>query len=187
MAGEAAAPVASGSATSGTSSLKVIQQHVQKQTDQIEEAAEAAGPIDPDSDNDEDEAPSEAAFLDFVQLDMSLESEPMSDLDRRLTHMTSQDVDKLNWKQQLALLQQALRESQQLGTETSNTAFLRQRGPFAKVKKMIDGMIAKLLDEAAAEASKKKWCDAEIAKTTSQKGVHDGWINKLTARLQECS
>ena len=52
---------------------------------------------------------------------------------------------------------------------------------------MIDGMIAKLLDEAAAEASKKKWCDAEIAKTTQQKGVHDGWINKLTARLQECS
>ena len=70
---------------SGSSSLKVIQEHVQRQTQQIEQDAESSGPVA--EDDDDEQAPSEAAFLDFVQLDMS--SEGMSDVDQKIARMTS--------------------------------------------------------------------------------------------------
>jgi len=41
--------------------------------------------------------------------------------------------------------------------------------PFAKVKKMIDDMITKLLEEANADAEKEGWCDTEMGKSSHQK------------------
>merc|ERR1719316_2245320 len=73
--------------------------------------------------------------------------------------------------------------------EASRTLNFLQQGsrsmadPFAKVKKMMEDMIKKLLDEAAAEAQHKEWGDAEIAKTTKQQKLHERNQAKFKSRL----
>lgn len=55
--------------------------------------------------------------------------------------------------------------------------------PFVKVKKMIQEMIVKLLDEAAEEAEHKEWCDKEMAKSTESKTKKEKEVVKLTTRI----
>jgi predicted nucleic acid-binding Zn-ribbon protein len=75
--------------------------------------------------------------------------------------------------------------------ETSQALNFLQSGsqagadPFAKVKKMMEGMIKKLLNEAAEEQEHKAWCDSEIAKTTKQQKYHERNQNKFKSRVEE--
>merc|ERR1719487_1615178 len=57
--------------------------------------------------------------------------------------------------------------------------------PFAKIKKLIDDMITKLLEEANAEAEQKGFCDKELGtnKVTRDKLSSD--IEKLQAEIEE--
>merc|ERR1740129_1858036 len=57
--------------------------------------------------------------------------------------------------------------------------------PFAKVKELIQGLIAKLQAEAGSEATEKAYCDEQMAKTEEKKGELEYDISKLTAKLDQ--
>merc|ERR1719502_1869607 len=57
--------------------------------------------------------------------------------------------------------------------------------PFAKVKKMIDGMIAKLLAEANEEADHKGWCDTEMATNKNTRDKKTEELNTLYAQIDQ--
>mmetsp|Transcript_37986 Transcript_37986/g.73011 ORF Transcript_37986/g.73011 Transcript_37986/m.73011 type:complete len:702 (+) Transcript_37986:48-2153(+) len=59
--------------------------------------------------------------------------------------------------------------------------------PFAKVKGLIQDMIAKLQEEAAAEAQEKAYCDEQLAKTKAKKEELDDNIEKLTVKIDQAT
>merc|ERR1719265_2371668 len=59
--------------------------------------------------------------------------------------------------------------------------------PFAKVKGLIEDMIAQLMKEAEAEASHKAYCDEEMSKTKAKKDELTADIEKLTSKIDVAS
>merc|ERR1719476_678901 len=59
--------------------------------------------------------------------------------------------------------------------------------PFAKVKSLISGLIARLESEASADATEKAYCDKEIAKTETKKGELEADISKLTTNIDQAA
>jgi len=57
--------------------------------------------------------------------------------------------------------------------------------PFAKVIDMIKGLIAKLQEEAAAEADHKAWCDSELKDNKLTREAKTEEVNALTAKVDE--
>merc|ERR1719247_192125 len=57
--------------------------------------------------------------------------------------------------------------------------------PFKKVKKMIDTMITKLLEEANAESDKKGWCDKEMAVNGQTREDKTEEVNTLSAEMDK--
>jgi chromosome segregation ATPase len=57
--------------------------------------------------------------------------------------------------------------------------------PFAKVKGLIQDMIAKLETEAGAEATEKAYCDEQMADTEAKKSELDTDISKLTTKIDQ--
>merc|ERR1719362_2597151 len=57
--------------------------------------------------------------------------------------------------------------------------------PFAKVKGLIESMIAKLEADAKTEATEKAYCDEEMAKTEAKRGelMHD--VSKVSAKIDQ--
>merc|ERR1719484_115445 len=55
--------------------------------------------------------------------------------------------------------------------------------PFGKVRGLIEGMIAKLEQEAAAEADQKSFCDEEISESNAKKASLTGKLDKTAARI----
>merc|ERR1719265_713003 len=55
---------------------------------------------------------------------------------------------------------------------------------FAKVKKMIDSMITKLMEEANAEAEQKAWCDTEMAANLHTRDAKTDESDKLSAEIE---
>merc|ERR1719253_2594651 len=60
-------------------------------------------------------------------------------------------------------------------------------GPFGKVKGMIKSMIEKLLDEAEADATKKAYCDKEMAESQQNQDDKEEEIEKLTTQVDVAS
>merc|ERR1719240_1267329 len=57
--------------------------------------------------------------------------------------------------------------------------------PFAKVKKMIDDMITRLLEEANAEAEQKGFCDKELGMNKITRDKLTSEIDELDAAIEE--
>merc|ERR1719408_891519 len=58
---------------------------------------------------------------------------------------------------------------------------------FAKVRKMIDDMITRLLEEASEEEDHKGWCDTEMAKNKHTRDTKTEDINALQAKADQLS
>merc|ERR1719208_497860 len=59
--------------------------------------------------------------------------------------------------------------------------------PFAKVKGLIENMIAKLESEAKADATEKAYCDEEMAKTEAKRGELMDDVSKLSAKIDQAT
>jgi phage shock protein A len=57
--------------------------------------------------------------------------------------------------------------------------------PFGEVKKLIDDMITKLLEEANEESNHKGWCDTEMAKSTHTRESKTEEIDALKAKIDQ--
>merc|ERR1719235_2516193 len=60
-----------------------------------------------------------------------------------------------------------------------------EKDPFKKVKKMIKDLIDKLMQEAAAEASHKGWCDQELATNYKTRKAKTDEVETLKAEIEE--
>merc|ERR1719183_1041829 len=84
----------------------------------------------------------------------------------------------------------ALRSIEQLGRKLRSTALISlsyraSSDPFGKVRSMIEDMIAKLLQEAAEEATQKAFCDKEIGESKASKDERQGKLDKVNSRLEK--
>merc|ERR1719355_120305 len=84
----------------------------------------------------------------------------------------------------------ALRSIEQLGRKYHSTALVSlayraASDPFGKVRSMIEDMIAKLLQEAAEEATQKAFCDKEIGESKASKDEKQGKLDKVNSRLEK--
>jgi len=83
----------------------------------------------------------------------------------------------------------ALRAIQKLGKRLHSTALVSlayraAADPFAKVRGMVEDMIAKLMQEAAEEADKKALCDKDISASKATQADKESKISKLDARIE---
>jgi hypothetical protein len=62
-----------------------------------------------------------------------------------------------------------------------------ESNPFDKVVKMIEDLVAKLKEEAAAEAEHKAWCDEQLHDNKIKREKKTAKVNKLTATLEALS
>merc|ERR1719158_1948617 len=75
----------------------------------------------------------------------------------------------------------------QLATRMQSASHSRSADPFAKVKGLIKDMIEKLLDEAEADATKKAYCDKEMAETQQKQDEKNDEIEKLSTQIDVMS
>merc|ERR1719375_1752946 len=84
----------------------------------------------------------------------------------------------------------ALRSIEGLGKRLHSTALLAlayraAEDPFGKIRGMVEDMIAKLMQEAAEEATQKAFCDKEIGESSASKAEKEGKLEKVNARLEK--
>jgi len=73
----------------------------------------------------------------------------------------------------------------QLASQMSAT--MQSSDSFAKIKGLISEMIARLEQEAGADATKKAFCDKELAESNQKKSDKTNEIAKLTSRIDQMS
>jgi len=76
--------------------------------------------------------------------------------------------------------------AQKLGSRILSMVASKVRDdPFAKVKKMIDDMITRLLNEANEEADHKAWCDTEMGTNKHTREAKTEEVNTLHAQIDQ--
>jgi len=71
--------------------------------------------------------------------------------------------------------------------ELASLAALAAENPFAKVVTLIRDLLARLKDEASAEADHKAWCDGELKKNKLKREKRATAVDGLTAKIQSLS
>jgi len=84
----------------------------------------------------------------------------------------------------------ALKAIEQLGRRLHRTALIAlayraAEDPFGKIRGMVEDMIAKLLQEAAEEATQKAFCDQEIGESKASQADKQGKLDKVNSRLEK--
>merc|ERR1719387_2637203 len=93
----------------------------------------------------------------------------------------------LAFVQTKATVSQRFLSGQEILAEARAAAAAGQPDPFKNVRKMINDMIARLLQEAAEEAEHKGWCDTEMGKSKLQKEQKEKEVKSLTSKIEEMS
>merc|ERR1719440_2778708 len=93
----------------------------------------------------------------------------------------------LAFVQMKSTVSQRFLSGQEILAEARAAAAAGQPDPFKNVRKMINDMIARLLQEAAEEAEHKGWCDAEMGKSKLQKEQKEKEVKSLTSKIEEMS
>lgn len=73
----------------------------------------------------------------------------------------------------------------QVNQLTNRVVAMLRADPFGKVKKMIEGMVEKLLQEQAESQEHKQWCDEETGKTKKSLSTHTRNKDKFQSRIDE--
>merc|ERR1719375_3057384 len=86
----------------------------------------------------------------------------------------------------------ALRSIEGLGKRLHSTALLAlayraAEDPFGKIRGMVEEMIAKLMQEAAEEATQKAFCDKEIGESEASQGSKSQKLDELSSRMDRLS
>jgi hypothetical protein len=77
-------------------------------------------------------------------------------------------------------------QAQKLGSRVLSSLAMRiEADPFAKIKKLIEELILRLMEEANAEASHKGWCDKEMATNGHTRKEKSAAVDSLTAQIEE--
>merc|ERR1719162_1456859 len=86
---------------------------------------------------------------------------------------------------QMGVAQFLARKASLLSSEAlKNLASQVQSNPFDKVVTMIKDLVAKLKEEAAAEAEHKAWCDEQLKTNKIKREKKTAKVNKLTATIE---
>jgi len=103
--------------------------------------------------------------------------------------MQSGDAEAVKFIRRLAMTHNSPQLAQLATSMTRAMRFSKAAGddPFAKVKGLINDMIAKLEKAAEDDATQKAWCDKEMGETTEKKEDKDGEIEGLTSKIDEAT
>jgi DNA repair exonuclease SbcCD ATPase subunit len=133
-----------------------------------------------DADHEEEEADDSLAFVQVAQ-------SPRKHINVLAARMANQGAEESLEPYKQALILSILKQkSQELHSkDLAMLAGKIQGDPFAKIRKLIQEMIEKLLQEAADEATHKGWCDKEISKSTESRDAKAAMVRQLNEELAE--
>merc|ERR550537_829282 len=101
---------------------------------------------------------------------------------RMLMQVSSKDVSKQ--KLQERVIESLLEKGKKIGSPALTALALRMSAdPFVKVKRLIQDLIQRLVQEAADEATKKGWCDTEMGKASKTRDQNFDKTVELNANL----
>jgi len=138
---------------------------------------------DVDADHEEEEADDQLAALDFLQT----ASTPRKHINVLASRLANQGTEESLEPYKQALIVDILKnKGKELHSNQLTMLASKISGdPFAKIRKLIQEMIEKLLQEAADEATHKGWCDKEITKSTESRDAKAAMIRQLNEELAE--
>merc|ERR1719456_568350 len=156
-------------------------------------APEAKGVIQEDVDDDD------VGDVSFLQV-----RSPVGDLLKRAQHKHAQKVQEEQAQADAEMARVQKRSPATLGSREdrvlemirekslklkspvlSSLAMKMAADPFAKVKKLIQELIERMVTEAADEATQKGWCDTELGKAKSSRDTEHTKVNKINAEVEK--
>lgn len=91
---------------------------------------------------------------------------------------------KVTGDRQVAVASFLSRAAERYGSRVlSELATHAEADPFGKVKKMLQDLITRLMEEANQEAEQKGWCDTELAKNAATRDEKTDKVEALTAEI----